>query len=80
MVNLFPVLKCQYLTNRKTGAGSTPGNPSNPKATHKQTKVLTSADLLNSGNPLKMAASNTSDLKLYNNMGFVEFEREYQPH
>ena len=33
-----------------------------------------------SGNPLKMAASNTSDLKLYNNMGFVEFEREYQPH
>ena len=27
-----------------------------------------------------MAASNTSDLKLYNNMGFVEFEREYQPH
>ena len=41
--------------------------------------LKTSADLLNSGNSLKMAASSTSDLKLYNNMGFVKFETELLP-
>ena len=47
-------------------------------ATRKQTKVLRSADLLNSGNPLKMETSNTRDFELVNNMDFNHVEAEFR--